>query len=86
MIINIDATERHIDHQQTLFLSTNLVQRFPLLQMLALTSSGLMQINSSVFSFLTNLKTLNLTSNKLKGRKIFTACCNLQHLQHLIKF
>ena len=60
------ATELYIDHQQTLFLLTNLGQRFPALQVLAVTSSGLMQIDSSVFLFMKNLKVLNLASNKLQ--------------------
>ena len=64
--VNIDATELQIDHQQTLFLPTNLGQHFPSLQVLAVKSSGLMLIDSCVFSFLTNLKKLNLTSNKLQ--------------------
>ena len=64
--IRNDSTELHIDHQQTLFLPTNLGQRFPSLQVLTVTSSGLMQINSCAFSLLTNLNNLNLTSNKLR--------------------
>ena len=62
----IKATELQIDHQQTLFLPTNLGQHFPLLQVLVVTSSGLIQIDSSVFGSMRNLKVLNLTSNKLQ--------------------
>ena len=61
-----EATELRIDHQQTLFLPTNLGQHFPALQALAVTSSGLMHIDSSVFGLMNNLKVLNLTSNKLQ--------------------
>ena len=64
--VNIEATELCIDSQQTLFLPTNLGQHFPELQMLAVVSSGLMQIDSNVFGFMKNLKVLNLNSNKLQ--------------------
>ena len=60
------ATELYIDHQQTLFLPTNISQHFPALRDLAVTSSGLMQIDSIAFRFMHNLKVLNLTSNKLQ--------------------
>ena len=63
---NIEATELYIDHQQTLFLPTNLDQHFPSLQVLAVTSSGLMQVDSSVFNQMKNLKVLNLNNNKLQ--------------------
>ena len=60
------ATELHIDHQQTLCLPTRLGQHFPLLQVLAVTSSGLIRIDSSVFGQMEILKVLNLNSNKLQ--------------------
>ena len=64
--VYIEATELYIDHQQTLFLPINLVQHFPELQVLAVTSSGLIQIDLSVFGFMKILKVLNLNSNKLQ--------------------
>ena len=65
-IINSEPPELYIDHQQTLFLPTNLGQYFPALRVLAVTSSGLMQIDSSIFRLITSLKVLNLSSNKLQ--------------------
>ena len=64
--MSIEATKLHIDHQQTLFLPTNLGQRFPLIQVLAVTSSGLMLIDSSVTGSMKNFKTLNLNKNELQ--------------------
>ena len=58
--------ELYIDHQQTLFLPTNLGLRFPALQVLAVTSSGLMQMDSIAFRSMKNLEVLNLNSNKLQ--------------------
>ena len=65
-VVNNKATELYIDHQQTLFLPTNLGQRFPALQVLVVTSAGFMQIDPSVIGFFNNFKVLNLTSNKLQ--------------------
>ena len=64
--VNIVATELHIDHQQTLFLPTNLGQCFPSIEVLVVTSSGLMQIDPRIFGLIQNLKVLNLNSNKLQ--------------------
>ena len=69
---NINATELYIDHQQTLFLPTNISQHFPALQILSVTSSGLIQIDLQVFSLMNNLKVLNLTSNKLQEIQLDT--------------
>ena len=59
------ATEVKILRHQTLFLPSNLGQHFALLQVLAVTSSGLIQIDSRVFGPMKTLKILNLNSNKL---------------------
>ena len=66
------ATEIYIDHQQTLFLPTNLGQRFPSLQLLSVTSSGLILIDSSVFSQMKSLKVLNLNNNNLQEIQLGT--------------
>ena len=77
-----NATELQIDHQQTLFLPTNLGSIFPNLKVLSVTSSGLFKIDASSFENMNQLSALNLTGNKLIEiqAKTFSAMPNLTTL------
>ena len=61
-----NATQLIIDHQQTLFLPTNLGQVLESLKVLEVKSSNLIEIDSSVFNSLYKLTVLKLCGNKLR--------------------
>ena len=81
-LISTVANEFIIEDQQTFFLPSNLGERFPLLEMLSVTSSGLYEIDASILNKMTILKTLNLTHNKLHEVPVgsFSANKDLENL------
>ena len=84
----IAANELIIEYQQTFFLPSNLGKQFPMLEVLAVTSSGLYKINADILSKMTILKTLNLTNNKLHEIPIgsFSENKNLENLDLSFNF
>ena len=63
--ISTKATELLIDQQKTLLLPRNLGRHLPSLELFAVTSSSLYEVDSSVFENMENLRTLNMSDNKL---------------------
>ena len=84
-LISLPATaakELIIEDQQTFFLPSNLGKQFPMLEVLAVTSSGLYEIDAGILNKMKILKTLNLTNNKLHEIPIgsFSEKKNLENL------
>ena len=59
-------TGLEISYQETLFFPTNLGEKFPQLEQLSVTHSGLYEIGFEIFEGMNSLKLLNLTGNKLQ--------------------
>ena len=76
------AKELIIEDQQTFFLPSNLGKQFPMLEVLAVTSSGLYEIYAGILNKMTILKTLNLAHNKIHEIPIgsFSENKNLENL------
>ena len=90
-LISLPATatkELIIEEQQTFFLPSNLGKQFPMLEVLAVTSSSLYAIDAGIFNKMTFLKTLNLTNNKLREIPIgsFSENKNLEYLDFSFNF